>query len=143
MYERENRLDDAIKAWDNVADLAPDPYLALLSQGFDNLETRHPQQALLSFDRSFRSLPSKPLMGIEVDKSYYANLAHGRAMSWKALGNFKQAISFEEETLRLTPDRSDDWLELAALYEHEGRAADAQRARECDSIALCCRNSAW
>jgi len=130
MYERENRLDDAIKAWDNVADLAPDPYLALLSQGFDNLETRHPQQALLSFDRSFRSLPSKPLMGIEVDKSYYANLAHGRAMSWKALGNFKQAISFEEETLRLTPDRSDDWLELAALYEHEGRAADAQRARE-------------
>ena len=126
MYEREGRVSEAIAAWEHVADLAPDPYLPLLSIGFDYLSENRPREALKAFDRSEGSAPA----AMKQDASLRGNLAHGRAMAWKALGNLKQAVSFEEETLRLTPGSTDDWLELAQLYELEGRMGDAQQARE-------------
>lgn len=129
MYDRERRLNEAIPAWKRVVDLTTDPYLTLLSLGYDYLDVQQPEEALRTFDKSSKNLP-ETLMGTQIDKSYYANLAHGRAMAWKALGDFKQAVTFEEETLRITPDRADDWRELAGLYDHEGRSQEAQRALE-------------
>lgn len=126
MYESEGRFGEAIKAWAHVADLASDRYSALLSIGYDYLDDHRPQEALKAFDRARDSAPAE----IEQNESFYANLAHGRAMAWIVLRNFKQAATFEEEVVRLAPDRSDDWLELARLYESEGRIEDAQRARE-------------
>ncbi len=126
MYEREGRVSEAIAAWEHVADLSPDPYLPLLSIGFDYLSENRPREALKAFDRSEGSAPA----AMKQDASLRGNLAHGRAMAWKALGDLKQAVSFEEETLRLTPGSTDDWLELAQLYELEGRTGDAQQARE-------------
>ncbi len=126
MYERQGRVSEAIAAWEHVADLSPDAYLALLSIGFDYLNENRPQEALKAFDRSEGSAPA----AMKQDASLRGNLAHGRAMAWKARGNLKQAVSFEEETLRIAPGRADDWLELAQLYELEGRMADAQQARE-------------
>ena len=125
MYEREGRLGEAIAAWEHVADLASDRYSALLSIGYDYLGEHHPQEALKAFDRALGVAPA----AVEQNKSFYANLAHGRAMAWIVLRNSKQAILFEEDVVRLAPDRSDDWLELAQLYESEGRIEDAQRAR--------------
>lgn len=126
MYERENRLGEAIQAWEHVADLSSDRYLAILSIGFDFLDENRPQEALNAFDRSQDSAPA----AMKQDAAFQGNLAHGRAMAWKALGDFKQALSFEEETVKLSPNRSDVWLQLAGLYDHEGRSDDAQRARE-------------
>jgi tetratricopeptide (TPR) repeat protein len=73
---------------------------------------------------------------IAVDKTFYAKLAYGRALAWNALGDVPRAITFEEETVRLTPDRSDDWTLLAQWYESQKRIADAQRARERATTAL-------
>jgi tetratricopeptide (TPR) repeat protein len=125
MYERDGRLGEAIAAWEHVADLASDRYSSLLSIGYDYLGEQRPQEALKAFDRALNVAPA----GIEQNKSFYANLAHGRAMAWIGLRNSGQAIVFEEDVVRLAPDRSDDWLELAQLYESEGRIEDAQRAR--------------
>jgi Tfp pilus assembly protein PilF len=126
MYEQQGKMSDAVAAWEHVADLSPDAYLALLSAGFDYLNENRPQEALKAFERSEDSAPA----AMKQDASLRGNLAHGRAMASKALGNLKQAVSFEEETLRIAPGRADDWLELAQLYELEGRMADAQQARE-------------
>ena len=126
MYEQENRLGEAIQAWQHVADLTSDRYSAILSIGFDYLDENRPQEALKAFDRSQDSAPA----AMKQDASLRSNLAHGRAMAWKALGDFKQAVSLEEETVKLSPNRSDVWLQLAWLYDHEGRGEDAQRARQ-------------
>jgi len=45
------------------------------------------------------------------------------------LGNLNRAISYEEQTVRLTPGRADDWMLLTDLYGRQNRFADAQRAR--------------
>jgi Flp pilus assembly protein TadD len=124
LYEMQGRLSEAIQAWGHAIDLLPDP-LDLLSLGYDDLAVHRPEEALRAFDRSLREMPAA-----DNDPSFGANLAHGRAQAWKALGNLKQAVAFEEETVRLTPDRSDDWLELAQLYDLEGRGEDALQARQ-------------
>ncbi len=125
IYDQEGRLSDAIHAWEQLTDILPAPYLELVSLGYDDLAANRPQDALRAFDRSSRCTPATV-----TDASLRANVAHGRAMAWKSLGDFAQAISYEEQTLRLTPDRAEDWHELARLYELTGRGEDAQRARQ-------------
>jgi len=128
IYERQGRLNDAIQAWEHAIELADAPYLALLSVGYDYLDAHRPQDALNAFDRAIANVPTQPMTA--VDKAFFANLAHGRALAWSALGNLQRAISFEEETVRLAPDRSDDWIYLANLYDQAGRAEDARKSRE-------------
>ncbi len=128
IYKRQGRLNDAIQAWEHATEIEDSPYLDLLSLGYDYLAAHRPKDALKAFDRARANVPVRPL--ISVDKAFYANLAHGRALAWNALGDMPRAISFEEETVKLTPDRSDDWLLLAHWYESEKRTVDAQRAQE-------------
>ena len=125
MYEQQGRLNDAIHAWEQEVDILPAPYVELLSLGYDYLAAHRPEEALRAFDRSLRSMPAAGN-----DASFRANLAHGRAMAWKTLGNLQQAVASEEETVQFAPNRSDDWLELAQLYDLEGRSEDARHARE-------------
>jgi hypothetical protein len=125
MYEQEGRLNDTIRAWEHLVDIAPDP-VDLLSLGYYYVSANRPEDALRAFDRTLKLLPAQSAQ----DTSILSNVARGRAMSWKALGDYKQAVAFQEETVRLAPDRPADWLELAALYDREGRSGDAQRARE-------------
>jgi cytochrome c-type biogenesis protein CcmH/NrfG len=42
----------------------------------------------------------------------------------------RRAISFAEETVRLRPERAQDWLELAELYDRDQRFEDAKQAKE-------------
>jgi cytochrome c-type biogenesis protein CcmH/NrfG len=59
-----------------------------------------------------------------------ADVAHGRTAAWDALGDLQRAVSLAEETVRLRPSSSEDWLILAKLYDREQRFEDGQRARE-------------
>ncbi len=124
VYHREGRLQDEIKAWQRAADLVRRPDPELLSLGYAELAAHRPREALRAFDRA-QSQAARPS-----DNNFLANLAHGRARAWSELGDWKRAISFQEETVRLAPDRVGDWLELANLYDREQRSQDAQRARE-------------
>jgi tetratricopeptide (TPR) repeat protein len=127
LYEQQGRLSDAIQAWEHLVNIVPEPS-DLLTLGYYYLEARRPDDALRAFDKALDKLPAKS--SPENDAPFYANLAHGRALAWRTLGNLKQAVSFEEETVRLTPDRSDGWLALAELYDLQGRGQDAQHARD-------------
>jgi tetratricopeptide (TPR) repeat protein len=128
VYHREGKLISEIDAWEHAIDLLPKTGLALLSLGYADLDAHRPREALNAFERAITSLP--PQSTTSGDTSFFANVAHGRALAWSALGNLQRAISFEEETVRLAPDRSDDWIYLASLYDQAGRTEDARKSRE-------------
>jgi tetratricopeptide (TPR) repeat protein len=131
LYDREHRVREAITAWTHAADLDSDTAsLALLSLGFDYLDAGQPYEALDAFHRSQVSFQKENGVGIEGHKPYYANLAHGHAISYEALRDIKRAISFEEDVVRLAQDRQEDWLKLERLYDLDGRPVDAERARK-------------
>lgn len=124
LYHREGRLMEEIQAWRRAGDLLTRPGPELLSLGFAELDAHQPRSALRAFERAGLLLEGYG------NNSLRAGLAHGRAVAWSQLGDYTRAISFQEETLRLAPDRPSDWRDLAEFYEHEHRSEDAQRARQ-------------
>lgn len=128
LYQREGRLMEQIDAWERASQLLPYPGPELLALGYAEIAARRPRQALRAFDRSVASVASRA--GMSEDDSFFANVAHGRAIAWNAQGDVRRAISFAEETTRLRPEKAQDWLELADLYDRAKRFADAKQARE-------------
>lgn len=128
LYQQEGRFGPAMQAWERAAELSDAPARARLSRGYGALDARQPMEALRTFDRALADFQKEPER--DNDNSFPANLAHGRAVAWAALGDLKRAIAYEEETVRLAPDRAEDWLQLSSLYLRDGRLEDAQKARE-------------
>ncbi len=78
IFHREGRLGEAIEAWQQAADLLPNPAPELLSLGYAELAGGHPRAAVAAFDRAAAMLPgSSPLA---------ADLERGRARASQALG---------------------------------------------------------
>jgi tetratricopeptide (TPR) repeat protein len=131
LYEREHRLREAIDALRRAVEISPDTAsLALLSLGFDYLDENQPREALDAFHRSQAGFQQEYGDRREAHKSYFANLSHGQAVAYEGLRDVKRAISFEEETVRLAPDRREDWLNLERLYSADRRPVEAERARK-------------
>jgi tetratricopeptide (TPR) repeat protein len=128
IYHREGRLLEEIDAWEHASELLPYPAIVLLPLGYADLAAHRPQMALQAFDRAVAGLP--PQQAKTRPNAFFADLAHGRAAAWDALGDLQRAVSLAEETVRLRPSSSDDWLMLADLYDREQRFEDGQRARE-------------
>jgi tetratricopeptide (TPR) repeat protein len=124
VYHREDRLMEEIDAWEHASELLPYPAIVLLPLGYADLAAHRPQMALQAFDKVVAGLP--PYGG----DAFLADVAHGRAAAWDALGDLQRAVSLAEETVRLRPLSSEDWLILANLYDREQRFEDGQRARE-------------
>jgi tetratricopeptide (TPR) repeat protein len=124
IYRRQGRLMEEIDAWEHASELLPYPAIVLLPLGYADLAAHRPEMALQAFDRAVAGLPPRG------GNAFLADLAHGRAAAWDALGDLGRAVSLAEETVRLRPSSSEDWLILAKLYEREKRFEDAQRARE-------------
>jgi tetratricopeptide (TPR) repeat protein len=115
---------EEIDAWEHASELLPYPAIVLLPLGYAELAAHRPQMALQAFDRAVGGLP--PHGG----NALLADVAHGRAAAWDALGDLQRAVSLAEETVRLRPTSSEDWLILAKLYDREQRFEDGRRARE-------------
>jgi len=128
IYHRENRLMEEIDAWEHASELLPYPAIALLPLGYANLAAHRPQKALQAFDRAVTGLPPQPSMA--GGNGFLAEVAHGRAAAWDALGDLQRAVALAEETVKLRPGSSEDWLILANLYDREQRFEDGKRARE-------------
>ncbi len=128
LYRREGKLTSEINALQRAIDLLSDPDSELLSLGYADLNAHRPREALSAFDRAIAGQPAQ--VASSGDNSFVANVAHGRALAWSALGDLQRAISFQEETVRLAPDRVDDWTYLASLYDQAGRSQEARKARE-------------
>ncbi len=103
---------------------AYDRYRAL---GQVYLAMSQPENALQAFDdageRSPFHGPAEPL-GAE----FNAQVASGRARAWRARGNLVRATEFQEQATRYTPRDAARWLELAELYQAQGRADRAEQA---------------
>jgi Flp pilus assembly protein TadD len=129
-YGQQGRLAEKIDAWKHVASLAPvsTSSAVLLALGNSYLEAHQPQEALQTFDEAAGRLPRPPTTDGE-NKPILAELAHGRALAWAALGDMDRAVSCEEEAVGLVPSKSDSWTMLADLYDRQGRHDAAQWAR--------------
>lgn len=127
LYEQEGRFGPAMNAWRKAAELSESPAVHLLALGYAALGARRPNEAVRAFDQAFSDY-QKAAGGN--DSSFLANLAHGRALAWAGLEDINRAIVYEEETVRLTPERTEDWMQLADFYLRAGRVEDAKRARQ-------------
>jgi tetratricopeptide (TPR) repeat protein len=128
IYHRQGRFINEITAWERASDLLPYPAPELLALGYADVVARRPQDALHAFDRAVANLPPRPQT--TGDDAFFADVAHGRAMAWYALGDLPRAVSFAEATVKLRPERAHDWLDLANLYDRAQRFEDGRRARE-------------
>lgn len=132
LYQRDGRSRDAIHAMNEAVRLSSDPSLksrAQLRLAQLYLRSHDPQAALQAVNEAERSAPPEMLKPTD-GRSFAFDIAQGRAAVWMALGDLKQATSFEEQAVKLDPDAADAWLHLAKLYGREGRVADQQRAEQ-------------
>jgi tetratricopeptide (TPR) repeat protein len=131
LYQRDGRWRDAIHALSEAIRLSSDASMnahAQLRLAQLYLRVREPQSALQALDAAERTAP--PELKTTDGRSFAFDIAQGRAAVSLALGDLKQATSFEEQAVKLDPEAADAWLHLAKLYARAGRPADQQRAEQ-------------
>ena len=124
LYRSQRRFPDAIDALQRLAVISPHPPVILMALGYTYLEARRPKDALLAFDRAERALPPG------TSNLALADADNGRALAWSMVGDLEKAASFEEMAVALAPRISNYWNQLAHFYDLQGRATDAEKARE-------------
>ena len=67
--------------------------------------------------------------GESLGSAFNSLIATGRAKAWYQLGDVPQAVSFQEEAVKLAPGDAKLWLGLADLYDAQGRTTLAGQAR--------------
>lgn len=128
LYFKEDRSTDGIRALRTAAELSPNPSPMLLQLGYHYLDAGRARDALEAFDEAVRSVPADAAKATG-RFSFSYDVATGRAQAWRTLGDARRAASFQEEAVRLAPNSPQPWLNLAQIYQIEGRSADADRAR--------------
>ena len=132
VYQRDQRWPQAAQALQQAVLLSSDPSLkaqGLLQLAMIHLRSRQPRQALQALDEAANTAPPE-LLAATAGRSFTFYAAESRAAAWFALGDLKQATSFEEQAVQLDPDAAEAWSHLAKLYERQGRSADQQRAEQ-------------
>ncbi len=132
LYDQQERPPEALQAWRHTTQLSSDPATrtrALVKLARLYLVTRQPKAALQALDEAERNAPPQMADATE-GRSFRFDVAQGRAAIWRAMGDMEQAISFQEQAVKLDPEAADAWSHLARLYQRQGRAADEQRAEE-------------
>jgi tetratricopeptide (TPR) repeat protein len=127
-YRMEDRASDSIAAMKKAADLQADPTSTFLQIGYYALNAGHPDDALGAFDEAMHSASAEEKQSTGRGSFAY-NLASGRAQAWSKLGDPKQAAFFQEQAVQLAPNTPQPWLNLAEIYQSQGRSADADRAK--------------
>ncbi len=123
LYRRERRFPAAIDALERLTVISPNPPAILMALGYTYLESGRPQDALQAFDRTEKALPAGTNPAL-------AETDNGRALAWSLVGNVEKATFFEEKAITLAPQTPTYWDQLAHFYDLQGRATDAQKARE-------------
>ena len=127
-YRRQGRVTDAIAAMRKATEMQADPQSILVQIGYYALTSGHPDDALAAFDEAMRhaSAGDKKSSGRD---SFAYKVASGRAEAWSHIGNASRAVFFQEQAVQLAPNAPQPWLNLAEIYQQEGRSADADRAK--------------
>jgi tetratricopeptide (TPR) repeat protein len=127
-YRKQKRDAEAIQALKNAIEFQARPELSLVQLAYYSLQLGQPQEALAAFDRAVQSAAPEVKNG-KGRGSFFYNVATGRARAYEILGDVQQAISYQEEAIRLAPEEPQPWLNLARLYHLDGRPTDEERAK--------------
>jgi len=128
LYQRQGRASDAIAAMKKAVELEADPQTTLVQLGYYALNSGHPDDALEAFDQAWRSASANERKSTG-RASFAYGVATGKAAAWSKIGDAKQAALFQEQAVQLAPDARQSWLNLAEIYQSQGRSADADRAK--------------
>jgi tetratricopeptide (TPR) repeat protein len=127
-YRRESRASEAIAAMRKAVDLQSGPQATLVQLGYYALASGHPDDALEAFNQAWRSASASEKKS-SGRASFAYSVATGRAEAWSKIGDARQAAFFQEQAVQLAPDARQSWLNLAEIYQSQGRVADAERAK--------------
>lgn len=128
MYRTQGHRAAAIDAFIHAVRLSPDPHLIYLTLAYTLLEDKRPTEAIHALDEAVRTAPSAD-SALASDNSFNFSVVHGRALCFYALGEIPKAVSYQEEAVRIQPQRSELWVELSTLYWLSGKKNEAQQAR--------------
>jgi tetratricopeptide (TPR) repeat protein len=128
-YMTQKRYAEAANVFRQSAEASTRPHEMWMMMGQADLQMRQPQAALAAFDKAVDSSPFG-VEGASLGASFNSLIATGRAKAWYQLGDVAQAVSFQEEAVKLAPGDAKLWLGLADLYEAQGQATKAAEARE-------------
>lgn len=128
LYMTQARYNDAIQLFRESAESSNRPHHLWMLLGQAYLQVNQPQPALEAFDKAEAASPFHN-GGESLGANFNSMVATGRAKAWYQLGDLQQAVSFQEEAVRLAPNDAKLWSGLADLYEAQGRSAQAQQAR--------------
>ncbi len=127
-YMTQKRYAEAADIFRQSAEASSRPHEMWMALGQADLQMRQPQPALAAFDKAVDSSPFGA-EGEALGATFNALIATGRAKAWYHLGDVPQAVSFQEEAVKLAPGNAKLWLGLADLYDAQGRTTLAGQAR--------------
>jgi len=126
-YMAQKRFAEAAEIFRRSAESSSRPHEMWMMLGQAYVQSRQPQPALEAFDKA---VDASPFHGDEtLGASFNSLIAAGRANAWYQLGDLSQAVSFQEEAVRLAPEDRALWQGLADVYEVQGRTTKAAEAR--------------
>ncbi len=128
LYMTQARYNDAIQLFRESAESSNRPHHLWMLLGQAYLQVNQPQPALEAFDKAEATSPFHN-GGESLGANFNSMVATGRAKAWYQLGDLQQAVTFQEEAVRLAPNDAKLWSGLADLYDAQGRTAQAQQAR--------------
>ena len=127
-YRSAGRGSDAIAAMKEASERQANPELTLMQVGYYSLAMGHPDDALEAFDQAMHNA-TKDEKNSSGRGSFAYNVTSGRAQAWSRIGDTKKAVFYQEQAVQLAPNTPQPWLNLAEIYESQGRSADADRAK--------------
>jgi len=127
-YMTQKRYAEAVEVFRQSAESSSRSHEMWMMLGQAYLQMRHPQPALEALDKAVESSPFSG-EGESLGASFNSLIATGRAKAWYQLGDTAQAVSFQEEAVKLAPGDAKLWLGLADLYDAQGRTTLAGQAR--------------
>jgi tetratricopeptide (TPR) repeat protein len=127
-YMTQRRYAEAAEIFRQSAESSSRPHEMWMMLGQADLQMRQPQPALAAFDKAVESSPFGT-EGESLGSVFNSLIATGRAKAWYQLGDVPQAVSFQEEAVKLAPGDAKLWLGLADLYDAQGRTTLAGQAR--------------
>ncbi|HEX8811399.1 MAG TPA: tetratricopeptide repeat protein, partial [Terracidiphilus sp.] len=127
-YVTQQRYPEAAEIFRQSAESSSRPHEMWMMLGQTYLQMHQPQPALEALDKAVATGPFDA-EGESLGTSFNSLIATGRAKAWYQLGDLPQAVSFQEEAVRLAPADSKLWLGLADLYDAQGRTTKAAEAR--------------
>lgn len=126
-YMTQKRYADAAAIFQKSAESSSRPHEMWMMYGQAELQLKQPRVALAAFAKAEAASPFQE--GDALGAAFNSLVATGRAKACYQLGDMAQAVSFQEDAVRLSPHDAKLWLGLADLYYAAGRNSDAAQAR--------------